>query len=104
MSASIKHPDVGFDLAAAPMRIGRVRLKVRDLAGISGFYQDVLGLVPVGQSAGRVVLGVPGEPLLELVGDPGLAPLDRREAGLFHTAFLLPDRASLARWLGFVAQ
>jgi catechol 2,3-dioxygenase len=35
---------------------------------------------------------------------PSLAPLDRREAGLFHTAFLLPDRASLARWLGFVAQ
>ncbi len=104
MSAAIKHPETEFDLGAAPMRIGRVRLKVRDLAGVSGFYQDVLGLVPVGQSAGRVVLGVSGKPLLELVGDPGLAPLDRREAGLFHTAFLLPDRASLARWLGFVAQ
>lgn len=104
MPAAIRHPETEFDLGAAPMRIGRVRLKVRDLVGVSSFYQDVLGLVPVAQSAGRVVLGVPGKPLLELVGDPGLMPLDRREAGLFHAAFLLPDRAGLGRWLGFVAQ
>jgi catechol 2,3-dioxygenase len=104
MSAATKLPETEFDLGAAPMRIGSIRLKVRDLAGVSGFYQDVLGLAPIGQSAGRVVLGVSGKPLLGLVGDPGLMPLDRREAGLFHTAFLLPDRASLARWLGFVAQ
>ncbi|MDJ0391289.1 VOC family protein [Roseomonas sp. E05] len=104
MSAAIQHPEAAFDLGAAPMRIGRVRLRVRDLATVSGFYQDVLGLVPVEQSIGRLALGLPGVPLLELTGDPSLAPLDRRQAGLFHTAFLLPDRASLGRWLGFVAQ
>ncbi len=103
MSVATDSPKTVFDLGAAPIRIGRVRLKVRDLAGVSGFYQDILGLVPVEQSAGRVALGIGTTPLLELIGDPGLAPLDRREAGLFHTAFLLPDRASLARWLGFVA-
>jgi catechol 2,3-dioxygenase len=102
--ATTEHSPTDFDLSAAPMRIGRIRLKVRDLAGVSGFYQDVLGLAPIGHPAGRVVLGVSGKPLLELIGDPGLAPLDGREAGLFHTAFLLPDRASLARWLGFVTQ
>lgn len=104
MSGATEHPEGAFDLSTAPMRIGRVRLRVRDLAGVSGFYQDVLGLAPVGQSDGRVILGAAHTPLLELLGDPGLAPLDRRQAGLFHTAFLLPDRASLARWLGFVAQ
>lgn len=104
MSGATEHPEGAFDLSAAPMRIGRVRLRVRDLAGVSGFYQDVLGLVSVGQSDGRVILGATRTPLLELLGDPDLAPLDRRQAGLFHTAFLLPDRASLARWLGFVVQ
>ncbi len=104
MSAATEHPEAAFDLGAAPMRIGRVRLRVRDIAGVSGFYQDVLGLVPAAQSAGHVVLGAAGTSLLELVGDPGLAPRDRRHAGLFHTAFLMPDRASLARWLGFAAE
>src|SRR6185312_5486801 len=65
---------------------------------------DVLGLAPTGAAANRVSLGAAGVPLLDLVGDPGLAPLDRGTAGLFHTAFLLPDRASIARWLGFVVQ
>jgi catechol 2,3-dioxygenase len=103
MSVAIQHPKAAFDLGAASMRVGRVRLRVRDLASVSGFYQDVLGLVPVGQSTGHVVLGAAGMPLLELVGNPALAPLDSRQAGLFHTAFLMPNRASLARWLRFVA-
>ncbi|GAA0596281.1 VOC family protein [Craurococcus roseus] len=104
MSAATEHPEAAFDLGTAPMRIGRVRLRVRDCAGVAGFYRDVLGLVPLEEAAGRVVLGAAGTALLELVGDPSLAPLDRRQAGLFHTAFLLPDRASLARWLRFAAE
>ncbi|WP_207540407.1 VOC family protein [Sabulicella rubraurantiaca] len=104
MSDAPRHPEPSFDLSAAPMRIGRVRIRVRDLAQASGFYRDVLGLVPLGQSDRHAVLGTGGMPLLELIGDPGLAPLDRREAGLFHTAFLLPDRASLGRWLHFASE
>lgn len=72
---------------------------------MSGFCQEVLGLAPTAEAADdRVTLGAAGTPLLGLVGDPGLAPLDRRAAGLFHTAFLLPNRASLARWLGIAAR
>jgi catechol 2,3-dioxygenase len=104
MSAATHRPRTAFDLNAAPMRIGRVRLKVRELPKVASFYQDVLGLAPTDEAADRVSLGAAGVPLLDLVGDPGLAPLDRGEAGLFHTAFLLPDRASLARWLGFAVQ
>jgi catechol 2,3-dioxygenase len=104
MSAATKPAEAAFGLDAAPMRIGRVRLRVRDLPGVAGFYRDTLGLVPLEEAAGRIVLGTAATPLLELVGDPGLAPLDRRQAGLFHTAFLMPDRASLARWLRFVAE
>lgn len=92
-----------FDMNAAPMRIGTVRLKVRDLDAVSTFYQTVLGLSPVASGECRITLGTSGTPLLELVGDASLAPLDPRQPGLFHTAFLMPSRSDLARWVAHVA-
>lgn len=92
-------PDAArFDLSAAPIRIGRVTLRVRDLAAVSRFYQDIIGLRLLEDTPTRVVLGVGRRPLLVLEGDPALRSRDRREAGLFHTAFLLPTRADLGRW------
>ena len=93
-----------FDMTAAPMRIGTVRLKVRDLETVSAFYQQVLGLGSVETGDTRVVLGTGSTPLLEIQGDPSLTPLDPRQAGLFHTAFLMPARADLARWVAHVAE
>ncbi|ARJ70435.1 VOC family protein [Paracoccus contaminans] len=54
-------------------------------------------------SKGRLTLGTGTVPLLDLLGDPALAPGDRRQAGLFHTAFLMPSRAELGRWLAHAA-
>lgn len=93
-----------FDMHAAPLRIGTVRLKVRDLDVVSTFYQSVLGLNPVATSEHSVTLGAGSTPLLELEGDPSLSPLDPRQAGLFHTAFLLPTRSDLARWVAHAAE
>lgn len=93
-----------FDMTAAPMRIGAVRLKMRDLDAVVAFYQTVLGLTPVATGDHRLTLGTGGTPLLELVGDPSLAPLDPRQAGLFHTAFLMPTRSDLARWVVHAAE
>ncbi|WP_207539553.1 VOC family protein [Sabulicella rubraurantiaca] len=104
MSGSNQHLDPSFDLNAAPMRIGRVRLRVRDLSGVVQFYRDILGLVPVKQSNRRAVLGAGAQPLMELIGDPRFAALEGRQAGLFHTAFILPDRTSLGRWLRFAKE
>ena len=92
-----------FDMTAAPMRIDTVRLKVRDLAAVSTFYQTVLGLSPVARGEGHITLGTSNTPLLKLVGNPQLAPLDPRQAGLFHTAFVMPGRSDLARWVAHVA-
>lgn len=92
-----------FDLATAPMRIGAVRLKVRDLAQVSEFYQEILGLRRIEESAERAILGTSATPLLELGADPSLTPRDPRAAGLFHTAFLMPSRADLARWFAYAA-
>lgn len=93
-----------FDMHAAPLRIGTVRLKVRDLDVVSTFYQSVLGLSPVATSEHRVTLGAGSTPLLELEGDPSFSQLDPRQAGLFHTAFLLPTRSDLARWVAHAAE
>lgn len=92
-----------FNMHSAPMRVGTVRLSVRDLDAVAAFYQSVLGLAPMDRGAGHMLLGTGAVPLLELAGDPSLAANDPRQAGLFHTAFLMPSRADLARWLAHAA-
>ncbi|WP_412050639.1 VOC family protein [Hoeflea sp. Naph1] len=98
------NPTENFDMNTAPIRINTVRLRVRDLDAVSSFYRDVLGLVPLAEVRSSVTLGTEETPLLHLDGDPSLRPRDPRQAGLFHTAFLLPSRGELARWLGHVTE
>jgi catechol 2,3-dioxygenase len=93
-----------FDMSTAPMRIGKVRLKVRDLDTVSNFYQAVLGLNVMEKDDREATLGAGRTPLMVLEADPTLAPGDRRQAGLFHTAFLMPARADLAHWVGHIAE
>lgn len=88
-----------FGVRTAPLRIETATLRVRDLAAIAEFYLRILGLTVIESDKARVTLGINGQPLLILDGDPALDSLNPREAGLFHTAFLLPGRADLGRWL-----
>lgn len=85
--------------ASAPIEIAQVALTVRDLDGMSAFYHALLGLEPLESGADRVLLGAGDRALLDLRQDRGAKPADPRQAGLFHTAFLMPSRAALARWL-----
>ena len=85
--------------ASAPLEIGRVALTVNDPAKVTAFYSRVLGLDTLSQSGGVAVLGAGGTPLLELRADPAARPRSPQEAGLFHTAFLMPTRDDLGRWL-----
>ena len=82
-----------------PLRIGAVGLKVRDLARLTEFYSDAIGLNVIDRDAKSVRLGAGGVTLLELEHAPNAKPDDPRTAGLFHTAFLQPTRGDLARWL-----
>ncbi len=85
--------------ATAPIEISHVVLTVRDLPGVTAFYRRTLGLEVLDQTADRVVLGAGGKRLVELAGDRAARRSDPREAGLFHTAFLLPSRPALGGWL-----
>ena len=87
----------------APLQIGRVALIVNDLDNVGDFYQSALGLAQLSRDGEEAVLGVEGTPLVHLRRDR-TARHHPREAGLFHTAFLLPDRQALGRWLGHAAQ
>jgi catechol 2,3-dioxygenase len=83
-----------------PLRIGAVALVVRDLDRMRSFYENLLGLAEIDREGPVVRLGTPGGvTLLELEHRPDAKPDDRREAGLYHTAFLMPTRADHARWI-----
>ncbi len=86
-----------------PAYIDQSHLVVKDLAAVSGFYQKMLGLSVIEKTASGEVLGVAGLPLLTLTTDGNAREAPRNAAGLFHTAFLMPDRTELARWLRHAA-
>jgi catechol 2,3-dioxygenase len=94
--------DVSYALTR-PAYVGQAHLVVSDLDKVSAYYQTAIGLKLLEKTASGQLLGVAGRPLLQLTtrGDAVRAP--RNAAGLFHTAFLLPDRASLAHWLAHAA-
>lgn len=83
--------------------IDHIALTVRDLPGMATFYERALGLVPLAGDGATRRLGAGDRLLLELRGDRAARPGDPRQAGLFHTAFLLPGRADLGRWLRHAA-
>jgi len=92
------------DALRAPLHIGAVGLAVRDLPRLTAYYRDLLGLTVQAQTAQNAKLGAGGVALLELTRRPGALPDDAREAGLYHTAFVMPTRADLARWILHIAK
>lgn len=90
--------------ATTPLSIGKVGLKARDAEALAQFYREVVGLGELARENGAILLGAGETPLLVIEADPRARPDDPREAGLFHTAFLLPGRSDLARWLRFAGE
>jgi len=93
------------DALPAGAGIGRVALRVSDLDETAAFYEDVIGLERLDSAAveetapppdgERAVLGVADEALLVLDGAPDAPARGPTEAGLYHVAVMLPDRAAL---------
>lgn len=84
----------------AGLAMDAVTLRVGDLTNMSDYYEKALALAPIEEAAIGTevhrVLGRGTTPMVRLVHTPGLPATDPREAGLFHTAFLFDDTASLA--------
>lgn len=107
---SYGEPPRGVRLPAAT-RLGPVRLQVADLARSLAFYKGVLGLRRLALGSGRATLAAQPDAtgggdrvLVELVERPDARPMaPRGRLGLYHTAILLPDRASLGRFVRHLA-
>jgi catechol 2,3-dioxygenase len=85
-----------------------VTLRVGDLERMSGYYSTAFAMEPIEErSKGREVhrvLGRGATPLVRLIHTPDLPGVDRRQAGLFHTAFLFDGAASLSATVFRAAQ
>lgn len=90
--------------SSAPLEIGRVALTVSDPGLVGGFYEKALGLQPISMAGEVSTYGAGGKVLLELRADRAARHWTKAEAGLFHTAFLMPSRDQLGRWLVHAAQ
>lgn len=83
------------------VRVGHVHLKVADLERSVAFYRDVLGF-RVTQLYGKQAAFLAADDYHHHVGlntwsSAGGSPPPANATGLFHVAFLYPDRRSLAR-------
>ena len=93
---------------APETRMGAVELTVADLDRTLDYWQREIGLRVLERSDGRASLGTGAglgtdTEVLRFVEEPGAQP-DTGHTGLYHVALLLPDRASLARWLAHAAR
>jgi catechol 2,3-dioxygenase len=77
--------------------MGLVELSVSDLDRSLAYWQDAIGLRGLSRENGTAELGT-DTPLVRFVEEPG-AKSAQGYTGLFHVALLVPDRASLGRFL-----
>lgn len=82
-----------------PLTVDHVVLVVQDLGVMRDFHAQLLGLQILSDDGRVAQLGAGGRLLVELRHDPTAHRPGRNEARLYHTAFLLPDRAALGGWL-----
>src|SRR5689334_9263798 len=87
--------------------LGRVVLQVASLDRSIAYYERVLGLAVIERAGATATLGARGshDVIVELRERPGANPVPRRgRIGLYHFAVLLPDRASLARFVAHLGE
>lgn len=84
-------------MSLAPQtHMGRLELRVHDMAQLLAFYTDGVGLRPLSDEPGAVTLGLGSTPVVRLTESRELRPARPGEAGLFHTAVVFEELPALA--------
>lgn len=87
--------------------VGGVRLQVADLPRSIAYYDQTLGMRVLRRDGSTAILGAErgDRALVELHERAGARPAPRRgRTGLYHFAILVPDRASLGRFVRHVGE
>ncbi len=84
-------------------RLGHVHYTAANLERQITFYRDILGFKLHWREGDSAGLGAGGADLLRLTEQPGARRV-RRTTGLYHTAFLVPERRELAQLLKRIAE
>jgi catechol 2,3-dioxygenase len=84
-------------------RVSAVHLVTADLEPMRAYYVDALGLGVLDETNTSISLGHEGTEILTVTEDPEGAKDSPDQAGLYHSAFLYEDEASLASALVRVA-
>jgi catechol 2,3-dioxygenase len=80
--------------------VGQVNLKVQDLDRALTFYKEVIGFKVFEQTKNSAKLTADGKTVLLSIEQPdNVIPKQRRTAGLYHFALLLPSCADLGKLL-----
>ncbi|MGO4689805.1 VOC family protein [Glaciibacter sp. 2TAF33] len=101
--AAASAAEVSRSVLAADTRMGAVEISARDLAPMRSFYADAVGLDVLAEGDQVLSLGSDGEELVRVVPSDSPAAT-ATDAGLYHTAILFPDAASLAGTLQNLAR
>lgn len=84
-------------------RLGPVHYTTANAERLADFYRSILGFQIHGREGSTLRLGAGAEDLLILTEVPNAQPA-RRSTGLYHTAFLVPNRWELAQLLRRIAE
>jgi catechol 2,3-dioxygenase len=84
--------------------IGRTALRANDVAELTEFYREVVGLDVLDRGGETTTLGAGGTALLVLESAPDAPARPRDAAGLYHNAFRVPTRGALGDALGRVRE
>lgn len=87
----------------APLSNGTVTLRAKDRAMLAEYYESIIGLRVISRDSDMLTMGVGNRVLLKLQEDRS-AKIRPTEAGLYHTAFLIPARTHLGAWLNHVVE
>jgi len=104
MTTASPAPRASGDILAADTAMGAVTLKVADLDAMVSYYRDGVGLELLAEEGGRAMLGRGSSTALVLEQDRALKHASPSAAGLYHTAFLFPEKSDLAAAVYSVAR